>query len=162
MEVAADAPRPANADGQGSSQAGEPVLVTFYIDPNHVADMREYLEENGVFVRNVGDDYIEAHVPPALLPAASERSGVRRVDTVIPPEPQSSGNVVSQGVALHQAAAWHSRGYQGLGRQGRRYRPTALKDSAVGRATELPRNVTARCYFEEAHGPRALAWRIAK
>ena len=62
-----------------------PVLVTFYVATNHVAALRAYLEDNGVYVRNVGEDYIEAHVPPTLLGPASQQSGVLRVDTVIPP-----------------------------------------------------------------------------
>ena len=78
--------------GGGSVLSDEPVLVTFYIEPEQVAAVRQFLEDNDVFVRNVGEDYIEAHVPPALLPAASELPGVRRVDTVIPPRPQSSSS----------------------------------------------------------------------
>ena len=140
-----------SADG-GATPAGEPVLVTFYIEPEQVAAVRQFLEDNGVFIRNVGEDWIEAHVPPALLPAASERPGVRRVDTVIPPEPQSLGDVVSQGVALHQADAWHRQGYRGQG----------VKVGIIDRGfegfsqrqgDELPRNVTVRCYFKEARAP---------
>ena len=152
MEVAADAPRPANADGQGSGQAAEPVLVTFYVDPHHVSDVREYLEENGILVRHVGEDWMEAHVPPALLPAASELTGVRRVDTVIPPEPQSSGNVVSQGVALHQADAWHRQGYRGQGvKVG--VIDTGYQGFRQMQGGELPLNVTARCYFTGVRTP---------
>ena len=78
--------------------------------------MRQYLEDNDVHVRNVGEDYIEALVPPALLPTASELPGVRRVDTVIPSQPhQSQGNTVSQGVSLHQVDRWHRMGYRGQG-----------------------------------------------
>ena len=62
-----------------------PVLVTFYVATDHVAALRAHLEDNGVYVRNVGEDYIEAHVPPTLLGPASQQSGVLRVDTVIPP-----------------------------------------------------------------------------
>ena len=152
-QVAAGAPRPANADGQGSGRAAEPVLVTFYIDPDYVGDMREYLEENGVFVRNVGEDYIEAHVPPGLLGAASERPGVLRVDTVIPPQPaQTRENVASQGVSLHGAEAWHDAGYRGNS-----VRVGIIDSGFQGfsplQGTELPSNVTARCYFVEPRAP---------
>lgn len=152
-QVAAAALRPANTDGQGSGQDAEPVLVTLYIDQDYVADVREYLEENGVFIRNVGDDYIEAHVPPGLLGAAAERPGVLRVDTVIPPRPaQTRENVASQGVGLHGAEAWHDAGYRGNS-----VRVGVIDSGFEGfsplQGTELPRNVTARCYFEAARAP---------
>ena len=135
-----------SAQGSGSATAAEPVLVTFYIDPEQVAAVRQYLEDNDVYIRNVGEDYIEAHVPPALLPAASELPGVRRVDTVIPPQPdQSSGRVVSQGVALHHADAWHRMGYRGQGvKVG--VIDTGFEGFSQRRGSELPGNVMARCY----------------
>ena len=136
-----------SAQGSGSATAAEPVLVTFYIDPEQVAAVRQYLEDNDVYIRNVGEDWIEALVPPALLPDASELPGVRRVDTVITPEPeQSSGRVVSQGVALHHADAWHLMGYRGQGVK------VGIIDSGFEKFRELqgngelPGNVIARCY----------------
>ncbi len=141
----------------GPAPAGESVLVTFYIDPDQVAAVRQYLEDNGVFVRNVGEDWIEAHVPPALLGAASELPGVRRVDTVIPPQPQSLGSVVSQGVELHHADAWHRMGYRGQGvKVG--VIDTGFQGFSELQGGELPRNVTARCYFdpEAAKTPSSL------
>ena len=138
--------------GGGSVSSGEPVLVTFYIEPEQVAAVRQFLEDNDVFVRNVGEDYIEAHVPPALLPAASELPGVRRVDTVIPPQPQSSSSVISQGVGLHQADVWHSQGYRGQG-----VKVGVIDGGFQGfsekQGSELPSNVTARCYFAGAQAP---------
>ena len=83
-EVASSTLTPASTDAAPSNQDDEPVLVTFYIEAGHVDDVREYLEENDIFVRNVGEDYIEAHVPPSQLGAASEQPGVLRVDTVVP------------------------------------------------------------------------------
>ncbi len=152
-QAAAEAPRPASADGQGSGPAAEPVLATFYISPNHVADVRAYLEEKGVFVRNVGDDYIEAHVPPGRLRDASERPGVLRVDTVIPPRPaQTRENVASQGVGLHGAEAWHDAGYRGDG-----VRVGIIDSGFAGfswlQGSELPGSVSARCYFAGARAP---------
>ena len=128
------------------------MLVTFYIEPEQVAAVRQFLEDNDVFVRNVGEDWIEAHVPPALLPAASEMPGVRRVDTVIPPQPQSLGRVVSQGVELHQADAWHRMGYDGQGVK------VGIIDSGFEgfrqrQGGELPGGVLARCYFESGWAP---------
>ena len=124
---------------RGRARAAEPVLVTFYIDPDYVGDVREYLEENGVFVRNVGEDYIEAHVPPGLLGDASELPGVLRVDTVIPPRPaQTRENVASQGVGLHGAEAWHDAGVPGQQRSGRCHRQRAFRDSAVCKEASCP------------------------
>ena len=158
-EASADAQRDAgqqpnttDSAGGGAAPAGEPILVTFYIEPEQVAAVRQFLEDNDVFIRNAGEDWIEAHVPPALLPAASERPGVRRVDTVIPPEPQSSGREVSQGVELHQADAWHRQGYRGQGvKVG--VIDTGYEGFSQMQGGELPRNVTARCYFTGARTP---------
>ena len=144
-----------NSAGGGGSNAGvstgalpmpKPVLVTFYVEPEQLAAVRQYLEDNDVYIRNVGPDYIEALVPPALLPAASERPGVRRVDTVIPSQPhQSQGNTVSQGVSLHQVDRWHRMGYRGQGIK------VGIIDSGFEgfgqrQGSELPRSVMARCY----------------
>ncbi len=150
--------RAEEANGGGSGPAAEPVLVTFYVAPEQVDRVREYLEDNGVYVRNVGADYVEAHVPPALLGAASERPGVRRVDTVIPPRPdQSRGSVISQGAGLHGAEAWHDAGYRGQG-----VKVGIIDGGFEGfsrlQGSELPGIVTARCYFE---GPRRPTSRLA-
>ena len=138
-----------NATGSavgGSGAAAEPVLVTFYVDPAQVDDVREYLEDNGVFVRNVGEDYIEAHVQPLLLPEASQLPGVRRVDTVIPPRAaQSQTRVISQGVGLHGADAWHNADYRGQSvKVG--VIDTGFEGFRRLQGSELPANVTARCY----------------
>lgn len=75
------------------------------------------------------------------------------MDTVIPPEPdQNSGRVVSQGVELHQADAWHRQGYRGQGVK------VGVIDSGFEgfiqlQGSELPSNVSARCYFEEPRAP---------
>ena len=137
----------------GSSPMPNPVLVTFYVEPEQLAAVLQYLEDNDAFIRNVGEDWIEAHVPPALLPAASERPGVRRVDTVIPPEPaQSQGRTVSQGVALHQADKWHRMGFRGQGvKVG--VIDTGYQGFSQMQGGELPRSVTARCYFTGARAP---------
>ena len=116
-------------------------------------DVREYLEENDIFVRNVGEDYIEAHVPPSQLGAASEQPGVLRVDTVVPPRSQQTqSKVISQGVGLHGADAWHNAGYRGNGVK------VGIIDSGFEgfrrlQGSELPSNVTAQCYFETARAP---------
>ena len=134
-------------------QVPNSVLVTFYVEPAQVANVRQYLEESGVFVRNVGEDYIEAHVPPVLLPAASAQPGVLRVDTVIPPQPnQVRERVISQGVNLHGADAWHRAGYRGNNvRVG--IIDTGFDGFRQQQGDELPRNVVARCYFDGPQTP---------
>ena len=150
--------RETTSDAEQTTQSVEPVLVTFYVLPEHTNALREYLEANGVFVRNVGDDYIEAHVPPLLLAPASEQPGVLRVDTVIPPRStQSRGRVISQGVGLHGADAWHNADYRG-----RNVKVGVIDSGFDGfsplQGSELPSNVTARCYFD---GPRAPSSRLS-
>ena len=146
--------RMTNSIGDGSASSANPVLVTFYIEPEKVAAMRRFLENNDVFVRNVGEDYIEAHVPPALLPAASELPGVLRVNTVIPPEPaQSQSRVISQGVGLHSSDAWHNAGYRGQGVKIGIIDSGFERFSELQQGGELPPNVFARCYFEGPQPP---------
>ena len=146
-------PNTTDRAGGSSGAATEPALVTFYIEPAQVGNVRTYLEDKGVFVRNVGEDYIEAHVPPLLLPEASRRPGVRRVDTVIPPRPaQSQTSAISQGVGLHGADAWHDAGYRGQSVK------VGVIDSGFEgfsrlQGSELPASVTARCYFYDSLRP---------
>ena len=139
--------------GRTPGQSADPVLVTFYVEAKQVDAVRQYLEDEGIFVRNVGADYIEAHVPPDALGVASEQPGVLRVDTVIPPRrQQSQTRAVSQGVGLHGADAWHVAGYQGAG-----VKVGIIDGGFEGFArlqgTELPSSVTARCYFEGPQEP---------
>ena len=158
-EVASSTLTPAGTDAARSNQDAEPVLVTFYIESGRVDDVREYLEDNGIFVRNVGEDYIEAHVPPSKLGAASEQPGVLRVDTVVsalPPRPTSSNlanpAVISDGVNIHGADAWHRAGFRGENVK------VGIIDSGFEsfarlQGTQLPHNVVARCYFATARAP---------
>ena len=134
-------------DGQAEDQSADPVLVTFYIEPGKVDDVRQYLEDNGIYVRNVGEDYIEAHVPPDLLGAASEQPGVLRVNTVVPPRAaQSQTRVITQGVSLHGADAWHNAGYRGNG-----VKVGVIDVGFEGfrslQGSELPVNATAKMLF---------------
>ena len=161
-EIASSTLTPAGTDAARSNQDDQPVLVTFYIEASRVDEVREYLEENGIFVRNVGEDYIEAHVPPSQLGAASERPGVLHVNTVVPvlpPQPTSANDfnpaVISQGVGIHGADAWH-----GVGFRGENVKVGVIDSGFEGFArlqgTELPRNVVARCYFTTARAPSSL------
>ncbi|MCY4416323.1 MAG: S8 family serine peptidase [Chloroflexi bacterium] len=90
-----------------------------------------------------------------MLGAASEQPGVLRVDTVIPPRRlQSQTRVISQGVGLHGADVWHNAGYGGSG-----VKVGIIDGGFEGfsnlQGSELPANVTARCYFEGPQRPSA-------
>ena len=154
VEQATGSANPASTESAASASSADPVLVTFYVEPEHVDALRQYLEDNDVYVRNVGEDYIEAHVPPLLLPAASEQTGVLRVDTVIPPQPaQSQSRVISQGVGLHGADAWHNTGYRGQGVKIGIIDSGFEQFSRLQQGGELPPNVFARCFFDEPQPP---------
>ena len=155
--------QPNATGGGGSALSDEPVLVTFYIEPEQVAAVRQFLEDNDVFIRNVGEDWIEAHVPPSLLPAASEQPGVRRVDTVIPPQPQSLGNGWS-------ARAWSCTTptpgtvWATGARASRSALSTpAFRDSASCKAASCPATLRpGATSMPKQPGLQALAWPIAK
>ncbi len=72
---------------------GESVAVTIHLSGD-ADDVAQFLEDNGGDPRNVGDDYIEAYVPIALLGPVSEHPGVVRVREIVPPQ-GSQGNTVS-------------------------------------------------------------------
>ena len=137
---------------------GESVAVTFYTQGD-ASSLADFLRANGGDPRNVGEGYVEAYVPISLLVSASEQPGVTRVDAIAPHQPADyasdgidtqnapagRGSVVSQGVALHGADAWHTAGYTG---QGIKVGVIASGFRGLGelRGSELPANVTARCY----------------
>jgi len=79
-EAAADAPL----------HRGKSVAVTIHLSGNQDEIFR-FLTERGGDPRNVGEDYIEAYVPVALLGQLSERPGVIRVREVVPPQPGGGG-----------------------------------------------------------------------
>ena len=144
---------PTDRGSRTTGQSAETVLVTFYVESDQVDAVRQYLEANEIFVRHVGADYIEAHVPPSLLGAASEQPGVLRVETVIPPRRlQAQTRVTSQGVNLHGADVWHNAGYQGDG-----VKVGIIDGGFEGfsqlQGSELPEDVMARCYFQGPQRP---------
>ena len=125
--------------------SGGSVAVTIHLSGN-VDDVVQFLEDNGGDPRNVGEDYIEAYVPVALLGQLSQQPGVTRVREIVPPEP-SYGEYVSQGVQTHLSHEWNDAGYSGqgvkvgvidLGFEGLR--------SLMG--SELPSNIQGRCYTD--------------
>ncbi len=122
------------------------VAVTLYINEGYAQSVWDFLESNGGDPRNIGIDYIEAYLPVSLLPAASQREGVISIRTIIPAQPDQ-GVVVSDGVALHGAPAWHAAGLKGQG-----VRIGIIDSGFQGfqslMGTELPASVEARCYTD--------------
>ena len=150
---------------------GESIAVTFYTQADAVT-LADFLSANGGDPRNVGEGYVEAYVPVTLLVSASEQPGVTRVNAIVPPQPAGDmplspanaapltsdsfdtqnapagrGSVVSQGVALHGADAWHDAGYTGAGVKVGIIDIGFTGFSAL-MGSELPANVTARCYTD--------------
>ena len=135
-----------DAASQAPMHAADSVAVTFYLNGD-TAPLLAFLRANGGDPRNIGDDYMEAYVPVSLLAEASEQPNVVRVRAIVPPQPAGKGAVISQGVAAHAANAWHTAGYTG----------SAVKVGVIGggfdgfstlMGSELPANVTARCYTD--------------
>ena len=125
--------------------SGGSVAVTIHLSGN-VDDVVQFLEDNGGDPRNVGEDYIEAYVPVALLGQLSEQPGVTRVREIVPPEP-SYGEYVSQGVQTHLSQAWNDAGYSG---QGVKVGVIDLGFSGLTSlmGSELPTNIQGRCYTD--------------
>ena len=72
----------ASSQAPSANQTG--IAVTVYT-AGDVAALRQWLESNGGDPRNVGQTYIEAYVPVALLGQLSQQPGVSRVRAIIPP-----------------------------------------------------------------------------
>ena len=133
-----------DAASQAPMHANDSVAVTFYLNGD-TAPLLAFLRANGGDPRNIGDDYVEAYVPVSLLAEASEQPNVVRVQAIVPPQPTGKGAVISQGVAAHAANAWHTAGYTGRNvKVGVIDRGFEGFSSLMG--SELPANVTARCY----------------
>ena len=65
------------------------IAVTIHLSGN-LDDVVKFLENNGSSASNVGEDYIEAHVPVSLLGQISKQPGVIRVREITPAEPAQS------------------------------------------------------------------------
>lgn len=141
--AAQDAASRAAADRAPMRRDGS-VAVTFRInDPSKVAALTRFLRENGGDPRNVGEDYVEAYVPAALLVQASKQPGVRRMQAIMPPQPKR-GPTTSQGVTVHGAPLWHALGFTGKGVK------VGVIDSGFSGlpgllGNELPASVSASC-----------------
>ena len=126
--------------------SGTSVAVTLYITEGYADAIADYLTANGASPRNIGTDYIEAYIPVTLLADASQQEGVISIQTIIPAQP-AQGTVVSDGVSLHGATAWHAAGLKGQGvRIG--IIDTGFQGFQSLAGTELPASVEARCYTD--------------
>ncbi|MDE0066477.1 MAG: S8 family serine peptidase, partial [Acidimicrobiaceae bacterium] len=141
-------------EGANSTLTGEPVLLTIQLDANR-SEVLDFLDDNGVTPANVVGDYLEAYVPPTLLGALAQQTGVSRVREI----PQSFDDrgtlTASSALSAHGAATWHLNDYTGDGvKVGIIDTPTTAtsKDGFTGLrsllGTDLPQSVVGRCYTD--------------
>ena len=122
------------------SYSGSSVAVTVRL--SHGADtIAAFISDGGGMAANVGEDYVEAYVPPQLLAELSELDGILHVDEIIPSQP----HILSQGRAIHGVSPWNTRGFFGTSAK------VGIIDGGfegfgalIG--TELPPTVVSRCY----------------
>ena len=134
----------ADAAREAPLHRGEAVAVTIHLSGN-VDGVVRFLEANGVSPRNVGEDYIEAYVPLALLGQTSEQSGVLRVQIIFPLElSRSTARIAGNGPQAHGSAAWNEAGYTGKG-----IKVGIIDGGFTGfsglMGSELPQSVQASC-----------------
>ena len=138
------------AAADSSVHNAQEVAVTIYLS-GATDGVVAFLEEHGVSPRNVGEGYIEAYLPVALLGAVSELPGVIRVREIVPPQlSQLSQRVRGQGPLVHGSNTWNRAGYSG---QGIKVGVIDLGYYAFNGLRgllgyELPSSVEARCYTD--------------
>ena len=130
------------------------VAVTIYLSGS-LNEVVQFLHDHGADPRNLGDDYIEAYVPVALLGLLSLQPGVLRVREIVPPQP-TLGNYTSQGVRVHGSEVWNQAGFSGQGIK------VGIIDVGFSgysglMGTELPDTVVARCYTQVGRFTRNLS-----
>ena len=117
--------------------------------------LARWLRANDGEPRNLGEDYVEAYVHMALLPAASGRREVVRARAIVPPLPKR-GQVTSEGASAHAAQRWHSAGFRAAGvKVG--VIDVGFQDIAKSMGSELPAAITGRCYRTVGDYSSALA-----
>ena len=138
------------------SKAGA-VAVTIYVSGG-TGELVAFLEENGASSQNVGEGYVEAYVPVALLGPVSELPGVIRVREIVPPEPnQLTQRVRGQGPLVHGSTLWNQAGYSGQGvKIGVIDIPYGFNELPGLLGYELPASVVARCYTDVGQFTRDL------
>ena len=129
------------ATASGASLYHDVLVVATIRLSGNVSTTAGFLDKSGPKVASAGTDYIEAYVPVTVLAALSEREGVLRVETIIPPHPL----VTSQGTTIHGSTIWNSRGFTGAG-----VKVGVIDVGFIGfgglMGVELPSTVVARCY----------------
>ena len=127
------------------------VLVTLYTQYADLVATKvaEWLVGNfDVVLRHVGEaGYIEVFIPVSVLATVTEALPAVRIEAVIPPEP-AFGDVVSQGVAAHNADAIHADGFEGTGIRVGVIDVGFIGFSALQALGELPAQVQARCFLD--------------
>ena len=129
--------------GKAAMSQGGSVAVTIYLISN-VADVVQFLQDNGGDPRNVGEDYIEAYVPVIFAGSgirAARRppgAGNRAAPAGIRPHNQPGGP--SSWLPALEPGRLHRTGRQGGGNRLFRRPPQPNGDS------ELPATVVGRCY----------------
>ena len=125
------------------------VAVTIYLS-GETGELVAFLEENGAPPRNVGDGYVEAYVPVALLGAVSELPGVVRVREIVPAQQVRLAQYVrGQGPLVHGSTVWNQAGYGGQGiKVGVIDGPFGFKSFGSLMGNDLPSTVVARCYTD--------------
>lgn len=93
---------------------GVGVGVVIHLEKERANAIRAYLDSKEITPRNMGEDYIEVYLPPALLAVAAQRRGVKSIRPLSRLQPEQ-GVIVSKGVALHNADDWQDAGYRGQG-----------------------------------------------
>ena len=142
------------------------VAVTIYLSGN-VDEVVKFLQDNNGSPRNVGEDYIEAHVPVSLLGRVSEQPSVIRVRKIVPPAttqltppqpPQIAQQVTGHGPPVHGSSAWNQAGLRGQSiKVGVIDLPFGFNGFSRLMGTELPSTVQARCYTSLGKFTRFLA-----
>ena len=105
---------PLPPDGQKDPGSGlSPVDVTIYVTGD-VHAVAKFLTGNGALVRNIGNTYLEASVPVALLGEVSRRPGVIRVEPIAGPhlaaDPGAWGFGDSKGIGVDDGLGGSSGG----------------------------------------------------
>ncbi len=135
-----------SAAAQSPVHVGGSVAVTIHLSGG-ADEVVSFLEEHGGDPRNVGEDYVEAYVPVALLGRLSEQPGVIRVREIAAPEPvQITQSVAGNGPGVHGSLAWNEAGWGGHGVK------VGIIDGFRGLSSlmgsEVPAAVHGRCYTD--------------
>ena len=128
---------------------GPKIPVMFFLSNKRKTDnLVEFLEDNQsiVIFSDAKVGYIEAKVPVSVLPEASERSGVRNVEPIIPPDDEQ---VIGESVEVHGVDEWHND----LGTTGNGVKVAVLDSSFDGfterLGTELPADTIVHCSYAD-------------